>query len=70
MDEGIEEKPEKTTKTTKTDIDVQMIPEVVTPIFMIVLTEIFKAVISFFTWKWLKVIFTKEKEETDESSSP
>jgi hypothetical protein len=60
-------------ETQKDDIDAQMLPEVAvaaTPILMIVLTAIFRSVISFFTWKWLEYLFPKKKEEkTDESSN-
>jgi hypothetical protein len=54
------------------EAEAQVIPEIVAvataPFAMVVLTAIFRSVISFFTWRWLKCLFPKKKEKTDESS--
>ena len=49
----------------KKDVDAQMAPEIIevavvaSPLLMVVLTAMFRSVISFFTWRWLEYLFPK-----------
>ena len=65
----------KRIKKTKEVADAQMVPEVTevavaaAPFIVILLTAVFRSVISFFTWRWLGCLFAKKKEKTDEPSN-